>query len=706
MRALFLLIFAVSTFLTAQIQYPVTPKVEQTDTYHGEQVPDPYRWLEDDRSDKTAEWVQKQNAVTFGYLDKIPFREKVRDRLTQLMNYPRYTAPFRAGKNWFHYLNDGLQNQSALYIMRGSLDAKPELFLDPNKLSTDGTTSLAGINFSKDGKYAAYQVSKAGSDWRDIYVMDVKTKKLMKDKIEWAKFTGITWRGNGFYYNRYEIPKDTGSKLSASNEFQKVYYHVLGTPQSKDELVMQDTTNPHMGFGIGLTEDERFMTLTKWQRNVNGNALFVRDMKKKSDWVPVLESFDDDIYVIDNVGDKLLVFTSFRSPNGRVVLVDPLNPSPEFWKDIIPQRPQALTSVSIVGNKLFAVYMQDVSHRVYVYSLEGRYENEIKLETLGTVSGFGGERTDQHTFYTLTSFTYPSVIYRYDLKTRQSTMYRKTQIDFNPDNFVTKQVFYPSKDGTKIPMFIVHRKGIKLDGSNPAWLYGYGGFNVSINPSFSASRLVWLEQGGIFAVANIRGGSEYGEAWHQAGMKLNKQNVFDDFIAAAEYLIKEKYTDPSKLAIEGRSNGGLLIGATINQRPDLFKVAHPAVGVMDMLRYQKFTIGWAWVNDYGSSDDSVQYEYLKRYSPVHNIQSTTKYPAVLVTTADHDDRVVPAHSFKYISTLQEKYKGPNPVLIRIETSAGHGAGKPLSKSIEEWADMYSFTWWNMGITPKYLLEKL
>jgi len=706
MRKFFLMLVMAASVLSAQIQYPVTQKSEQTDTYFGNPVPDPYRWLEDDRSDNTAEWVQKQNAVTFGYLDKIPFREKVRDRLTQLMNYPRYTAPFRAGKNWFHYLNDGLQNQSVLYIMRGSLDAKPELFLDPNKLSTDGTTSLAGITFSKDGRYAAYQVSKAGSDWREIYVMDVRTKKLLSDRIEWAKFTGITWRGNGFYYNRYEVPKDTGSKLSASNEFQKVYYHVLGTPQSKDELMMQDTLNPHMGFGIGLTEDERFMSMTKWQRNANGNALFVRDMKKKSDWVPVLESFDDDIYVIDNVGDKLLMFTSHGSPNGRVVLVDPAKPAPEHWKDVIPQRQQALTSVSIVGNKLFAVYMQDVSHRVYVFSLEGRYENEIKLETLGTVSGFGGERTDQFTFYSLTSFTYPSVIYRYDLKTKQSTLYRKTQVDFNPDNFVTKQVFYPSKDGTKIPMFIVHRKGIRLDGSHPAWLYGYGGFNVSINPSFSASRLAWLEQGGIFAVANIRGGSEYGEAWHQAGMKQNKQNVFDDFIAAAEYLIKEQYTNPSKLAIEGRSNGGLLIGATINQRPDLFKVAHPAVGVMDMLRFQKFTIGWAWVNDYGSSDDPAQFEYLKKYSPVHNIRDTTKYPAVLVTTADHDDRVVPAHSFKYIATLQEKYKGPNPVLIRIETSAGHGAGKPLSKSIEEWADMYAFTWWNMGITPKYLFEKL
>jgi len=705
MKKAVVLCLLVMPVLFAQFKYPKTEKMEQTDSYFGNPVPDPYRWLEDDRSAKTAEWVQQQNAVTFGYLDKIPFRDKVRDRLTKLLNYSKYTAPFRAGNNWFYYLNDGLKNQSVLYILRGSLDAKPELFLDPNTLSSDGTTSLQGISFSKDGKYAAYQVSKAGSDWREIYVMDVKTKKRLSDKIEWAKFTGITWRGNGFYYNRYTMPSDTGSKLSASNEFQKVYYHILGTPQSKDELVMEDKQNPHMGFGIGLTDDESFMSLTKWQRNVNGNALYIRNLKTRSEWIPVLESFDDDIYVIDNVGSKLLVFTSYRSPNGRVVLVDLANPAPDKWENLIPERKEALTSVSIIGDKLITVYMKDVSHRVYVFDLNGKLENEISLETLGTVGGFEGNRKDQISFYTLTSFTYPSVIYKYDLKSKQSTLYRKTEVDFDPNEYETKQVFYSSKDGTKIPMFIVHKKGMRMDGNNPAWLYGYGGFNVSINPTFSAARLAWLEQGGIYAAANLRGGSEYGEEWHKAGMKLTKQNVFDDFIAAAEYLISAKYTNPSKLSIEGRSNGGLLIGATINQRPDLFKVAHPAVGVMDMLRFQKFTIGWAWVNDYGSSDDSVQFNYLKKYSPVHNITDTTKYPAVLVTTADHDDRVVPAHSFKYISTLQEKYKGENPVMIRVETSAGHGAGKPLSKIIDEWADMYSFTWWNMGVTPMYLLKE-
>lgn len=703
-KAIFLFLLF-SSALFSQFQYPKTAKTEQIDTYFGNSIPDPYRWLEDDQSAQTSGWVKSQNDVTFGYLEKIPFRDKVRDRLTKLMNYPKYTAPFRAGKNWYYYLNDGLQNQSVLYILRGSLDAKPELFLDPNKLSKDGTTSLQGISFSKDGKYAAYQVSKAGSDWREIYVMDVKTKKRLSDKIEWAKFTGITWRGNGFYYNRYEVPKDAGTKLSASNEFQKVYYHVLGTAQSNDELMMEDKQNPHMGFGIGLTDDEKYMVMTKWQRNANGNALYVRDVKKKTDWLPILESFDDDISVIDNVGEKILVYTTYRSPNGRVVMFDPKNPLPDQWVEVIPERKEALTSVSIIGDKLITVYMKDVSHRVYVFDLTGKFENEISLETLGTVGGFNGDRKDQTTFYTLTSFTYPSVIYKYDLKSRQSVLYRKTEVDFDPTQYETKQVFYPSKDGTKIPMFIVHKKGMTLDGNNPAWLYGYGGFNVSINPNFSAARLAWLEQGGVYAAANMRGGSEYGEEWHKGGMKLNKQNVFDDFIAAAEYLIKNKFTNPSKLSIEGRSNGGLLIGSTINQRPDLFKVAHPAVGVMDMLRFQKFTIGWAWVNDYGSSDDSVQFEYLKKYSPVHNITDTTKYPAVLVTTADHDDRVVPAHSFKYISTLQEKYKGPNPVMIRIETSAGHGAGKPLSKVIDEWADMYSFTWWNMGITPMYLLKE-
>ncbi len=698
-KILFLFVFTASLF-AQQLQYPRTATVTQNDNYFGTIISDPYRWLEQDTAAAVKAWVKEQNGVTFGYLEKIPYRKNIYERLTKLYNYEKQSAPFRAGKNWFFYKNDGLQNQSVLYIQRGSLDAKPEVFLDPNKFSTDGTVALAGIEFSNDGQYAAYQISRSGSDWREIYVMNVRTKKLLTDKLIWVKFSGITWRGNGFYYNKYDKP-DTLKKFSASNEFQKIYYHILGTPQSKDELAYEDKINPYATFGIGLTEDESFMTLSKGARGKNGNALYYRNLRKRTPWRPIIETFDEDIYVIENIGDKLLLFTNRNAPNGKVILFDPANSKEENWKEIIPEKPEALTSISFVGGKLFAVYMKDVSHRVFVYGVDGTLENEIPLETLGTAGGFGGKVKDRFTFFTLTSFTYPAVIFKYDILLRKATAYRKTEVDFNPADYVTKQVFYPSKDGTRIPMFIAYKKGIELNGKNPAWLYGYGGFNVSINPSFSALRLAWLEQGGIYAAANLRGGSEYGEKWHEAGMRLNKQNVFDDFISAAEYLIANNYTNPQLLACEGRSNGGLLIGATINQRPDLFKVAHPGVGVMDMLRFHKFTIGWAWVNDYGSSDDSIQFNYLKKYSPIHNIADTTKYPAVFVTTADHDDRVVPAHSFKYIATLQEKYKGNNPVLVRIETSAGHGGGKPTSKILEEWADIYAFTWWNMGITPKY-----
>jgi len=705
MRKLLLALIVSAVSAYAQLQYPSTPKVDHVDEYFGVKIPDPYRWLEQDTAAAVKEWIHQQNKVTFGYLEQIPFRQKVLNRLMKLYNYPKQTAPFRAGKNWFFYKNDGLQNQSVLYIRRGSIDAKPELFFDPNKLSADGTVSLTDISFDKSGKYMAYSISKAGSDWREIYVMDVQTKKLLPDKIEWAKFTGITWFGNGFYYSRYPTPSDTGTKLSASNQYHKVYYHVLGTPQSKDMLVYEDKEHPQRLFGIGVTEDERFLQLTVSQRGSNGNALYYRDVKKKTPFLPIQEIFDDDIYIVDNVGDKLLLYTNRKAPNGKVVLFDPAKPDEKYWKEILPEKSEVLNSVSTVGGKLFAMYTKDVSHRVFVYDLDGSNEHEITLPVLGRVDGFSGDRNDRFTFFTVTSFTYPSVVYKYDIEQKTISEYQKTEIDFNPNDYETKQVFYSSKDGTKIPMFIVHKKGILLDGNNPTWLYGYGGFNISLMPNFSAIRLAWLEQGGIYALANLRGGGEYGEKWHEQGMKLNKQNVFDDFIAAAEYLIANKYTNPQKLAIEGRSNGGLLIGAVTNQRPDLFRVALPAVGVMDMLRFHKFTIGWAWVNDYGSSDDSVQFEYLRRYSPVHNIREGVNYPAILVTTADHDDRVVPAHSFKYISTLQEKYKGPNPVLIRIETSAGHGSGKPTTKILEEWADLYSFTWWNMGLTPKYLFKE-
>lgn len=691
-----------SSLLFAQsLHYPQTAKGNQVDTYFGVAVPDPYRWLENDTAANVKEWVTEENKVTFDYLEKIPFRNQVKERLKKLMNYPKYTAPFRAGNNWFFYKNDGLQNQSVLYILRGSLNAKPEIFLDPNKLSSDGTTSLAGISFDHEGKYFAYAISKAGSDWREIYAMDVASKKMYADKIEWAKFTDIAWFGNGFYYSRYPAPSDNGTKMTASNSFHKVYYHVLGTPQSKDIMVREDKEHPQRLHFIEVSKDERCVILTSRQRGSNGNSMLYRNVIQRTGFLPIIETFDDDITFVDNIRDKLLLFINRNAPNGKVVLFDPAHPEEKNWKIILPEKTDVLESVSSVGGKLIAVYMKDVSHRVYVYNFDGQLENEITLPTLGTVDGFNGTKKDNFTFYTFTSFTHPSTIFKYDIKTKTSSLYRKTDVDFNPDDYTTEQVFYPSKDSTKIPMFIVHKKNIQLDGKNPTWLYGYGGFNAAMNPNFSAARLAWLEQGGIFVLANIRGGSEYGEQWHEAGMRLKKQNVFDDFISAAEYLIANKYTLPSRLGCNGASNGGLLIGAVINQRPDLFKVALPAVGVMDMLRFQKFTIGWAWVNDYGSSDDSIQFSYLYKYSPIHNIRDNINYPATLVTTADHDDRVVPAHSFKYISMLQEKYKGSNPVLIRIETSAGHGGGKSLTKIIEETADMYSFTWWNMGVTPKY-----
>ncbi len=696
---LLLLCFCTASF--AQFQYPQTKKVDQGDNYFGTRVADPYRWMEQDTAEAVKEWVKEENIVTFDYLEKIPFRNQVKDRLTKLLNYPKYTAPFHAGKNWFFYKNDGLQNQSVLYIQRGSLEAKPEVFLDPNKLSADGTTSLAGTAFDHDGKFFAYAISKAGSDWREIYVMDVYTKKQLSDKIEWVKFSGISWFGNGFYYSRYDAPKDTGVKLSASNQFHKVYYHIVGTPQKKDALVYEDKQNPEKLFFVSSTEDERIVQIIVQKRGANGNALYYRDVFNRTPFVPIIETFDDNISIVDNVGEKLILQTNRKAPNGRVILFDPKHPQEKDWKDILPEKNEPLESVSIVGGKIFAVYMKDVSHHVHVYDLAGKFENEIALDVLGTVGGFDGKRKDTSLFYSLTSFTYPSTIYQYDIKAKKSSVFRKTEVDFNPNDYETKQVFYLSKDGTKIPMFIVHKKGIALDGNNPTFLYGYGGFNITMNPNFSASRIAWLEQGGVYAMPNIRGGGEYGEKWHEAGMRLNKQNVFNDFIAAAEYLIANKYTSAEKLVCSGGSNGGLLIGTVVNQRPDLFKVALPAVGVMDMLRFQKFTIGWAWVNDYGSSDDSVQFKNLFEYSPLHNISDTLHYPAMLVTTADHDDRVVPAHSFKYISTLQEKYKGKNPVMIRIETSAGHGAGKPLTKTIEETADMYSFAWWNLGVTPHY-----
>jgi prolyl oligopeptidase len=698
----FVLLLGVASLLRGQpFDYPSAQKIEHTDTYFGTVVSDPYRWMENDTAANVSDWVRAENKVTFGYLDKIPFREQVKGRLTKIWNYPKYTAPFREGENYYFFKNAGLQNQSVLYVQHG-LEGEPEVLLDPNALSPDGTVALSDFGFSKDGRYLAYSISRSGSDWREIYVLDVQSKVQLNDHLRWAKFTGISWYRQGFYYSRYDAPADTTKALTAKNEYQKVYYHTMGTEQSSDMLVYQDTVHPLRTFGLTVTPDERFGILTISQGGSKGNAAYVREMASADPaFRPVLETFDDDFNPMGNVEDKLYFRTNRHAPNGKVTVVDPSKPDESNWKDILPETPEVLVSASLVGGKLLAVHMKDVSHRVHVYDTNGTLENEIQMPTLGTVGGFAGKKEDQVVFYTVTSFTFPSTIYRYDFATKESKLYRKPGIDFNSDNYETKQVFYKSKDGTPIPMFIVHKKGLVLDGGNPTLLYGYGGFDISLVPGFNPARLVWLEQGGVYAQPNLRGGGEYGEKWHEGGMALNKQHVFDDFIAAAEYLIAGKYTSPQKLAIQGGSNGGLLVGAVTNQRPDLFRVALPAVGVMDMLRFHKFTIGWAWVPDYGSSDDSVNFHNLYSFSPLHNIREGVEYPAVLATTADHDDRVVPAHSFKYISTLQEKYHGRNPVLIRIETKAGHGGGKPTSKIIEETADVYSFTFYNMGLTPVY-----
>ncbi len=683
------------------LQYPHPHKVDQVDNYFGTQVADPFRWMENDTAKEVAEWVAAENKVTFSYLDKIPYRNNIKERLTKIWNYPRYTAPFRQGTNYFFNKNDGLQNQNVLYI-QSSLDATPEVFLDPNKLSSDGTVALAGAAFSKDGKTFAYMISRSGSDWREIYTMDVTTKKKLSDSLRWAKFSGISWYNDGFYYSRYNAPSDTAKALSNKNEYHKVYYHKLGTSQDTDVLVYEDKEHALRLFDISTTEDERFSFLSGTQSGERGNSLYFRDMQSSNpNFIPINESFDAQFNPIDNIGDQLLVLTERNAPNGKLILIDSKNPDEKNWKEFLPEKPEVLSSVSTAGGKIFVTYTKDVTPHVYVYNVDGTMENEIALPFLGTAGGFGGKSDDKEIFFTMTSFTSPSTIFKYDIASKSVTLFRKPEIDFDVDKYETEQVFYNSKDGTRIPMFLIHKKGMQLDGNNPTWLYGYGGFNFRLTPSFNAARLIWLEQGGLLAMANLRGGSEYGEKWHEAGTKLKKQNVFDDFIAAAEYLIAQKYTTPAKLAIEGRSNGGLLVGAVTNQRPDLFKVALPGVGVMDMLRFQKFTIGWAWIDDYGSSDDSVQFKNLYSFSPIQNIREGIKYPAIFATTADHDDRVVPAHTFKYMATLQEKYAGENPVLVRIETKAGHGGGKPTAKIIEEWADMYSFTFWNMGVMPKY-----
>ncbi|MFD2522034.1 prolyl oligopeptidase family serine peptidase [Emticicia soli] len=677
----------------AQLNYPTTRTVDQKDNYHGTSVADPYRWLEDDRSAETGEWVKQQNQVTFSYLEKIPYRETIKKRLEKIYNYAKYSAPSRKGEWYYFYKNDGLQNQAVLYRQKG-LNGTPEVVIDPNTLSKDATTRLAQFALSKDGKYAAYALSKGGSDWQDIFVMDMSTKKNLSDKVEWVKVSGIAWQGDGFYYSRY--PKPAGSELAAKNENHQVFFHKIGTSQAADLLVFEDKANPQRFHTVNTTEDEKFALLYVSDRGKgkDGNALFYKEAGAKA-FKPVVAEVSDFSYgVIENVGKALLIQTNKNAKNEKIESFDTAT---NTWKSIIAEKEEPLQSSSVAGGKLFLTYMKDVTTRAYVYDVKGKLENEITLPGLGTASGFGGNADDKAVFYTFTSFNYPSTIFSYDIATKQSTVFRAPEVDFRATDFETKQVFYPSKDGTKIPMFIVYKKGLKLDGQNPTLLYGYGGFNVSLNPAFSPLLIPFLEQGGVYAQANLRGGSEYGEKWHEQGMKLKKQNVFDDFIAAGEYLIAEKYCDNAHLAIRGGSNGGLLVGAVMNQRPELARVAIPQVGVMDMLRFQKFTIGWNWIADYGSADNAEEFKVLYAYSPLHNIKEGVDYPATLITTADHDDRVVPAHSFKYAAMLQAKAgkSSSNPLLIRIDTNSGHGASN-TAKNIEQTADIYAFIWWNMN----------
>jgi len=685
------------------VTYHTTKKVDTVNTYFGTDVPDPYRWLEDDRSDETGDWVKAQNETTFGYLDNIPFREDLKNRLTELWNYEKVSAPFKEGDYTYFYKNDGLQNQFVIYRYKTTEDpSTASVFLDPNTFSDDGTISLGGLSFSKDGSLAAYSISEGGSDWRKALVMNTETNELVGDTIKDIKFSQISWLKNeGFYYSSYEKPK--GSELSAKTDQHRVFYHKLGTSQKEDKLVYGGTPEEkHRYCYAGPTEDGKYLVLTA-SVSTSGNKLFIKDLEKEnSKFVTVLNDTDSDSYVMENVGSKLYIFTNRNAPNGKIVTVDAANPGPDNWKVLIPETENVL-SASTAGGSIFATYMVDAVSKVLQYDYDGKLVREVKLPGIGSAGGFNAKMEDTETYYSFTNYVTPGSIYKYNIKDGTSELFKKADIDFNPDDYESKQVFYSSKDGTKVPMIITYKKGIELNGKNPTILYGYGGFNISLTPSFSIANAVWMEQGGIYAVPNLRGGGEYGKKWHDAGTQMKKQNVFDDFIAAAEYLIDNKYTSKEYLAIRGGSNGGLLVGATMTQRPDLMQVALPAVGVLDMLRYHTFTAGAGWAYDYGTAEQSKEmFEYLKGYSPVHNVKPGVSYPATLVTTGDHDDRVVPAHSFKFAAELQEKQAGTNPVLIRIETDAGHGAGTPVSKTIEQYADIFGFTLYNMGykVLPK------
>ncbi|KPW00662.1 prolyl oligopeptidase family protein [Pseudoalteromonas sp. P1-8] len=679
----------------AAVNYPETKKGNVVDEYFGEKVADPYRWLEDDMSDETAQWVKAENDVTFSYLKNISYRDELKTTLEKLMNYEKVTAPFKEGEYTYFYKNDGLQNQYVVYRKKG--DSEAEVFLDPNTFSSDGTTSMSGLTFTEDGTLAAYQISEGGSDWRKIIIIDTATKQPIEEALVDVKFSGISWLGNeGFYYSSYDKPK--GSELSAKTDQHKVYYHKLGTAQADDQLVYGGTeAQKHRYIGADVTRDNRYLIIAA-STSTSGNKLFIKDLTKPdSELVTILDNTDSDTSIIDNDGSKLYLVTNLNAPNKRVVTVDAADPSPENWQDLIPETDNVL-SLSKGGDYFFAKYMVDAISQVKQYDKSGKLVRDISLPGVGTAYGFSGKHDAQTLYYSFTNYTTPGNTYSFDVESGKSDVYRKSGAKFNSEEYISEQVFYTSKDGTKVPMIISYKKGTELNGKNPTILYGYGGFNVSLTPSYSPTIAAWLEHGGVYAVANIRGGGEYGKEWHVNGTQLKKQNVFDDFIAAAEYLNKKQYSSPDYLAVRGGSNGGLLVGAVMTQRPELFKVALPAVGVLDMLRYHTFTAGAGWAYDYGTSEQSKEmFEYLKGYSPVHNVKEGVSYPATLVTTGDHDDRVVPAHSFKFAAELQEKGAKQNPYLIRIETNAGHGAGTPTSKIIDQYADIYGFTLYNMGV---------
>jgi prolyl oligopeptidase len=661
-------------------------------------VPDPYRWLEEPKSEASQQWIDAQNQVTFGYLEKLPGRERIQQRLSQLWNYERYSTPFEWGGRYFYFKNDGLQNQSVLYTLT-SLDAEPRVLLDPNALSEDGTVALGGMAVSENGEYLAYGLSTAGSDWNEWHVRQIETGLDTDDHLRWVKFSGAAWTHDhqGFFYSRYDEP-DESTKLETVNYYQKLYYHRLGTSQSEDVLIYERPDQKEWGFAGSVTDDGQYLVISVWQGTDSNNLVFYKDLSRPdSPVVELISIFEANYSLVGNEGDRFWFRTDLDAPRGKLIAMDLTQPEQEHWQEIIAEGEDTLEGVSLLNHQFVANYLRDASTALSIYSLDGTFVRPISLPGIGSAGGFSGKRDDTETFYSFTSFTVPNTIYHYNMVTGESTLYRQAEVEFDPGDYATSQVFYPSKDGTRIPMFIIHKKGIELNGRNPTLLYGYGGFNVSLTPAFSVSQLVWMEMGGVYAQPNLRGGGEYGEDWHQAGTKLNKQTVFDDFIAAAEWLIAQGYTSSHTLGISGGSNGGLLVGACMTQRPDLFAAALPAVGVMDMLRYNQFTIGWGWEPDYGSPQNEDEFKALYAYSPLHNLKAGTQYPAVLITTADHDDRVVPAHSFKFAAALQAAHSGDAPVLIRIETKAGHGAGKPITKVIEEVADKWAFLAENLAM---------